>query len=203
MTNNNSSININYNDSKKEKKEREPVVRKDSIARNNKSFGNKLLGLLISDDMKNLKERLVKDLIIPRIQNAILDAGEMIFFGKLRRNSDSNQNSSYQSSASYTQYGRYYRNEDDRREPSSPNPVNYENIVLKYRDDAERVVSSMRNVIRNEGSVTIADLYQFLRMKGVSSYVDEFWGWTDPGNIGIKKVYDGYLIDVAKAQYLG
>lgn len=189
-----------------------PVVKKDSLVRTKKSLGRKFKEAFISDDVKDVKSYLFFDVVVPTVKDAILDAWEMIFFGSPsgRRGS---RNRRYDRDRDYRSYDQYYksseyggrrrerdRDRDDDRRYRGDDKVDYRDIVLRDRMDAEEVVRKLRDRIEEYDQATVADLYDLIDIS--SSYVDNNWGWDRQEDIGIRRVREGYLIDVAEAKYL-
>lgn len=183
-----------------------PIINKDDVVVGKKSLGTKLKEAFISEEAKDVKSYIFMDVVIPTIKNTILDIIEMAFFGNVK-----NRRRSRDSYSSYDRvsYSSYYKSDRDRRRdiyderPSRPfrdEKLDYKNIVLRNRRDAEEVVSEMIKRIEEYNQASIADLFDLIDVS--SSYVDNNWGWTDPRDIGIRRVSSGYLIDVADARYL-
>lgn len=183
-----------------------PVVKKDGVVSTKKSLGQKFVDAFISDDAKDVKSYIMLDVIIPTIKNTILDVIEMIFFGNMNYR---DSHSSRLSSRDRVSYSSVYKSEYNGRRSSSRREepeyqenvkVDYRNIILRERRDAENVVNSMRERIAVYRQASIADLFDLIDV--TSNYVDNNWGWTDERDIGIRRVSNGYLIDVREAEYL-
>lgn len=75
-------------------------------------------------------------------------------------------------------------------------------LIYETRADAEKVLNGMSEIIDNYGLVTVADLYDISGLPG-AYYTDSSIGWK--GSIKeatIKKVRDGYVIDLPKPEVL-
>ena len=86
-------------------------------------------------------------------------------------------------------------------EKSYINDRKYE-LVYETRADAEKVLNGMSEIIDEYGFVTVADLYDISGLSG-AYYTDSIIGWK--GSIKestIKKVRDGYVIDLPKPEVL-
>lgn len=187
----------------KEKPKLAPVVDKASIVRTKKTFGQKFKEAFISDDTKDVKTYIWKDVVIPTIKNTILDVGEMVLFGGSTRRSYRDRDRDRVSYSSYykSEYNR--RRDRDRRDDDryvEDEKVDYRNIVLINFAKAEKVVKGLRERIEEYDQATVADLFDLIEVS--SNYMDNNWGWTDPMDIGIRRVSSGYLIDVAEAKHL-
>lgn len=191
--------------SKNDREKIDPVVKKEDVIVGKKSLGRKLKETFISEDSKDVKSYVFLDVIVPTIKNTILDILEMVFFGGTTRRGYS------RSYADRVSYSSYYKSEyngrrstlnrdSDRSLRRSDDKIDYRNIILKNRRDAEEVVNELIRRIDEYKQATIADLFDLIDV--TSSYVDNNWGWTDPRDIGIRRVSAGYLIDVSEARYL-
>ncbi len=189
------------------KEKLQAVVKKDSIVTTKKPLGQKFKEAFISEDTSDVKSYIFLDVIIPTIKNTILDVGEMILFGGT--SGRSRRGGYYSEDRDRVSYRAYYKS--DGRRPSrrsrreeeryeKDDKVDYRNIVLRNRMDAEEVVNELRRRIDQYNQATIADLFDLIDIS--SNYVDNNWGWSNPNEIGIRRVSSGYLIDVAEAKYL-
>lgn len=193
-----------------------PVVKSENIVTLKKPWYQRATELFIGDDPDSLGSYIVHEIVVPSIQNTILDVLESTFLGMSRRDRRYDSGRGYDYSYPYRSTSSsprapigglrrndYGRDRDrDRRDDYRPtnNKVDYKSIRLRYRADAEEVVTRMRELMDLYNQVTVADLLKLVGQP--SSYTDNNWGWTDPRDIGIRRVSDGYLIDVAEAQYL-
>lgn len=196
-----------------QKSELAPVVDKDQVIVSKKSLGAKFADAFISDAAKDVKGYIIEDVIIPGVKDTIINCLEMIFFGgttgrsRTRGRSYGSENSNYRAfyQSDYDSYGappkRRDRHDRRYRDDSYSDRIDYRNIVVRDRGSAEEIVSKLRGRIEKYNEATKADLFELIDTP--SSYQDNNWGWTDPRDIGIRRVTSGYLIDVADAEYLG
>lgn len=191
---------------KDEKKVNKPklqsVIKKNDVVSTNKSLGKKFAETFIADDVKDVKNYILLDVIIPGIKNTILDGLSMIFFKEpYRGGSKYDRGEHYSYSARYKYKGSSSRRERDRdRDEYVEDKVDYRNIVLKDRNAAMEVVDKLRKRIKDYDSASIADLFDLIDISG--KYTDNNWGWTNAEDIGLRRVSNGYLIDVAEADLL-
>ena len=202
-------INTGGNDSKKD--ELVPVVNKDQVTVGKKSLSSKFADAFISDSAKDVKDYILMDVIVPGIKDTIINCLEMIFFGGTSNRSRSARvsrigydNTSYRAfyQSDYDSYGAPRRRErrDRYRDDGYSDRIDYQNIIVRDRGSAEEIVTKLRGRIEKYGEATKSDLYELIDIP--SRHVDNNWGWTDPRDIGIRRVSSGYLIDVAEAVYL-
>jgi hypothetical protein len=191
-----------------------PVVDKEQVIVQKKSLGSKFADAFISDAAKDVKSYILEDVIIPGVKDTIINCLEMIFFGgtssrrsaRVSRLNDSNSNYRAFYQSEYDSYGAPPRRRERSgrrypREDSYGDRIDYRNIIVRDRGAAEEIVSTLRGRIEKYGEATKADLFELIDTP--SSYQDNNWGWSNPRDIGIRRVSSGYLIDVADAEFLG
>lgn len=197
-------------DQNEKKSERlKPVVNRDKIVSTKKGILQKFTDQIFDRDAGDIKTWLVKDVLIPTIQDTILDMIQMMFFGEVdSRRYDSRDRR--RDRGGRRDYGSYYRGEsyggrsskrsrrDDRYDRDDK--IDCRNIILRSRRDAEDVIDEMRKRIHDEGSISVAELFDLIDLP--SEYTDNNWGWDREKDIGIKRVSSGFLIDVTEPRYL-
>lgn len=180
-----------------EKKKVEKVIT--GSAKTKKNELRKLTDVFISEDVKNVKEYVFMDVLIPAIKKAIVDivtdGVNMIFYGGNAHRGGSG------SSASKISYNRYYDRKDERRPNDSHRTLSgysYDDVTLESRAEAEEVLTRMSELIDTYGEVSVADLYDLV---GVTcEYTDNRYGWTSVSSAKVVRTRDGrYLIDLPKA----
>lgn len=186
-----------------EKKKLEPVVKKDGIVSTKKSVSKRLAENFIKEDVKDIKNYILMDVIIPGIKNVVLDMLSMAFFGETRSRDRSRRDDRgyYSYSSKYRSSSSNSSSRDRDRRYDRDDKADYRNIILRERDDAEEIINQLCYRIRETGKATVGDLFDLLDIAG--RYVDNDWGWTSERDIGIRRVSSGYLIDVAEARYVG
>lgn len=187
------------------------VISNNSLASRRGSLFDEFKDSLISKDRIDLGSYLVRDVIVPTIQNTILDYLSMKFFGTsqmVRPRANYGKTLFDYGRQAFNYGGQYQNNYNYGRSTGYPNAqqnntrnsVDYRNIVLLTPDDAKAVVDNLRGRIYRFNEATVSDLYDAIGV--TASYVDDDWGWTNANDIGIKRVPEGWLIDVAEARYL-
>jgi hypothetical protein len=178
-----------------EKKRVEKVIKGNAITRKNEM--RRLTDVFISEDVKNVKEYLIMDVLVPTIKKTIVDVvtdSVSMIFGMSPRRGDSKSGK--------ISYDRFYnRNDGDRNAASSNrtrNGYSYDDIALESRQEAEEVLTRMDELVDTYGEVTVADLYDLV---GVTcEFTDNNYGWTNIRNAKVVRLRDGkYMIDLPKA----
>lgn len=188
-----------------EERHLDPVIKNGRVVSTKPSIGKRIKTLFIAEDIGDVRSWLIYDVGIPFIKDTVLDLMETAFFGGStrrtrggRRRYSSDTRTDY--SASYKSQGSRRRERDDRDDDRRNRTADYRDIVLSDRYDAQNVVESLHDRIARYGNASVADLLELVDQ--TSKYTDTRWGWTEPSQIGIKRVSNGYLIDVDRAEPL-
>lgn len=193
---------------KKEAPKATPVVSKSAVVSTKKPLTQKFKDAFIAEDVADIKSWFVEDILIPGAKNTVLDMLSMMFFGNRSSGRNTSYNFSRRGSQSYggASYASYYNSQRGSERPANPtrsyhnSKIDYRDIVLERRDDAQKVVDEMRFRIGEYGQVSIAEMLDFMEI--TSNFNDNNWGWTRPNDIGIRRLNNGWLIDVAEAEPL-
>ena len=178
-----------------ERKKQKVVSGRASIKKNNT---RKLIGTFISEDAGNVKDYVIKDVLIPAISNTILDiitnSANMIFGGR-----DSGRKRSSGSRVSYRSYYDDRRNDryDRDRRYDEPARFDYDDILFDTRGDAVMVRDHMLDTVEQYGLVRVDDMYDFAGL--TAPYTANRYGWMGLRNIDIVRVRDGYILKLPKA----
>ena len=174
-----------------------------------KGVGEKMADSFLSEDVRNVKNYIIWDVIIPGIKNAIADVVvggiEMALFGSSKsRRSSGYSNRGGETHVSYRNYYRddyrdNYSSRVDMRNRSSRNSCN--DIVLDDRGAVEEVIMSMEELVHKYGEATVSDLYSLVGIS--SSFQDNKWGWRDTRDFGYMRSGRGYRLEFNPPIFLG
>lgn len=194
----------NSNRSKEEAKTEERRIEKivtGSVKEKKKSELNKLADVFIADDVKNVKNYMLMDVIVPAIKKVIVDIVSdgihMIFYGGAKRS----DNRSRFDKVSYVDYSKgSSRYSDNRysapRETTTMVNFNSDQFVFETRADAEEVLAQMDGIVGRYGVVRVLDLYDALGK--TCDHTANRYGWTSTRNAQIMRVSDGYVIKMPR-----
>ena len=161
----------------------------------------RIRGMFIAEDIGDVKGWLLDDVFVPFLKDTALDLMALYFYGSTSRRG--RRNSRGGDVYIRNDYSDKYVPKNSRRRDRDNSPklqdggTDYRNIVLTDREDARNVVESLYDRIDRYQNASVADL--LCEVGITSNYAQTRWGWTDKSQIGIKRVSDGYLIDVDKA----
>lgn len=162
---------------------------------------------LVQGDAESAKKYVVYDVLIPGARSLIYDmltkGLQMIVYGSVKNTSRSNSNRTYVS------YGNFYqrsessiRDRDDRRpvQNNKAKECNFGDIIFETKSEAEDVLSAMDDLVKDYGSVSIAELCEMTRLP--SQFTDNNYGWTDMRQAKVIAARDGFMIELPKPEYL-
>lgn len=70
------------------------------------------------------------------------------------------------------------------------------NIILPTRELAKKVLDGMLDLINGPGKVSVSDYYQLAGISG--RYSDEKYGWFDLTKVEVRRVREGYSLDLPR-----
>ena len=192
----------NSNKAKEERKETIQPVVKANVRRKKKSGLKKVANILLAEDIEDAKARLIGDVVIPAIRQAIHDifdrGSDLMFFGQDSKNGKPR--------ASRVSYKDYYDSDKKtlERYKTPPKTLEYNDVIFDSRSEAEEVLFKMDELIEVYGSASVADFYEFAGITG--DYPANSYGWTDIRSAHIDRVRDngeyGYTIVFPRARPL-
>lgn len=184
------------------KKKHLEQVTKGNVATREKSAGSKFLDKYFEEDVQVIKKRMWTDIVWPSIQNTLLSICEMVI---LQGSTSPRARSGRTTFVDYNGYSRRVdrdRDRDDRRERRSSEPISrrsndLDEFIFQDRLDAERVLDELVNVIYEYQETTVADL---MELAGTTSmnFTDNKWGWRDLSSARVRRIRDGYLLELPK-----
>lgn len=187
------------------KHETKTIVSNDAIVDRKKSRGKKMMKSVFNKDIEDIRDYLIYDVAIPAIKGVGMNTLSMIFYGEPLYDNIFGEGAKKKKTYDRASYHKYYkgsssRSKRNRRREEDDDDVDYQEIVLKKREDAEKIVDEMRYRISEEGSVSIAEFLDMINIPGNRS--DNDYGWDRERDIGVKKVRDGWLVDVSEAKWI-
>lgn len=150
---------------------------------------SKFLDSFIAEDVKDVKDYLIGDVLVPTIKSTIAEmvsnGVDMYLFGEVRHGRKKSQR------GNRTPYRDYYDRRDDRRRESRRGAAyDFESVIVESRGEAELVLDRMDEIIDNYDSVSITDLYDLVGYDG-GKYTDSKYGWTSLRGVDIARLRDG------------
>lgn len=185
-------------------------VTQGEVVRRKKPLGKRFAETFGAGDARGVWAYVMMDVLIPAAKDMVADAVsqgfERMLFGEVR----STSRRIGHKPGGYTPYNRYSSPSHSRRdtydEPRrelsrrSRATHDFDEIILQTRVEAEEVIDRLFDLVSRYEVATVADLYELLGISG--SYTDDRWGWSDIRGADIRRVRNGYLLDLPKPEPL-
>lgn len=185
-----------------DKKKLERVTTSDPVKVKKKSLGKRIAETFTGDDMQSVGQYLLFEVFIPAAKNLIVEATEQgiqrMLYGDTRPRSSGHRPgyTSYNNIRSSSARTSTIRQEPRTMSRSAQATHNFDEIVLESRAEAETVLERLIDTIDTFDVATVSDLYDLVGISG--SFVDSQWGWTDLRDASLRRVRDGYLLNLPK-----
>lgn len=178
-------------------KKKGKIIKGKTVARK-KSLGRRLSETFLGDTLSNVISYAMYEVLIPAAKSTVSDmvsgGVERLLFGSNNRDSRSRRDKG----RSFTSYSSYYKQDNKRERDTSRNRARHDmdDIILETRGEAEEVLSQLVDMIEDYGMVTVADFYDLVGITG--NFTDNKYGWENLSRADIRRVRDGYLIDLPR-----
>jgi hypothetical protein len=165
-----------------------------------KGLGTKIKETFTGDDMHSVIQYVVLEVGVPAVKTLLSDVvsqgiERLLFGGAAPRGSRRSGYTSYNKmSQSGTTSGRPQMSARARASHD------FREIVLPDRGEAEMTLDNLQAQIDEYGMATVEDLYSLVGITG--NFQDSQWGWTDMRGSGVKRVREGYLLELPRTTSL-
>jgi hypothetical protein len=195
----------------KDEKKIETVV-VGEVSSRKKGMLRRFKDLFIGGDSKTVLHYMLMDVLVPQAKDMITEAMSQGFekliygdnrptrrYGPHRPPGAGPMNYTRYATRGNNPIGRTLR-EDRPSATAQPRTSSIEDILLQTRVEAETVLERLYDLLREYDTVSVSDLYSLIGW--TSSYVDQNWGWTSLGGSTVRRVRDGYVLDLPRPQAL-
>lgn len=185
-----------------------PVTSAEAVRRK-RGLGRQFKDTFVGGDARTALHYMVGEVIIPAIQETLIDAFqggvERLIRGESSRHRRVNSGSS---GLGHVAYNRYTQPSTTRT--SSPRTLSrhsrarheFDELIIPSRQEAEEVIDRMFDLLSRYGEVSVADLYELTGIQ--SSHTDMKWGWTElRGAKAMRLRQGGFLLDLPEPEPLG
>lgn len=186
--------------------ERKPVekVVKGGVKKQKQSGFKNVVGAIVSEEARGIKEHVIYSIIIPVIQDTVSqivkDSIDIIFKGETKGNRGYGYGGGGRS-ASKVSYGAYYDEKRDGRRDMNRHDrrYSYDDLTFEYREDAENVLDRMYEILEEYGVVRVSDLFDVSDVTG-NGPTDQNYGWTSLRNSCVERTrHNEYIIRLPRA----
>lgn len=193
-----------------EEKVIEPVAIEGAVVRRKKPLGRRFTELFFSGETpKSVLGYVASTVLIPAAKEMIRDAGgealDRMLWGGRNGEDRSYSRRSRGGSSPYISYGSASSRREDPRERPGPSRRaramhDFDEIVIPTRAEANEVIERMYDLLNRYEQVSVAEFYRLTH--NTPDYTDENWGWKDLRGVEPRKVRDGYVVDLPRAEHL-
>lgn len=175
-------------------------VTTNEVVQRRKPLGRKIIENFTGDDVQSVGSYILMEVLLPAAKTMISDAAsqgvERLLFGDSRPRSGNTR-----IGGGYTSYNRMYGGSSRRDEPrtisrSARANHDFGEVILQTRGEAENVLDRLQDLVDQYDVATVSDLYELVGITG--SFTDDKWGWTDLRGASVRRVRDGYLVELPR-----
>lgn len=178
------------------------------VTRRKKPLGKRVKEMFLADGEVSVADYVFGEVLIPALKDMMTDAVsqgfERMVYGESRSNNRRTRPTtgafgSSPNQVNYTRYSSSNQRKDERptnrRQRGSHE---FDEIILGSRAEAQDVIGSLRDIIDKYDTVSVQDLYE---MVGVDfHHTDSKWGWTNLDDAIVRRISNGYLLDLPKTE---
>jgi hypothetical protein len=184
-----------------------PRVVEGNVTRRKKPLRKRVREMFLVDDEGSVMDFVLGEVLVPALKDMMTDAVsqgfERMIYGEsrssVRRNRSGSGAFGTPARVAYNQYSSGQRRDDrpsmSRRARASHD---FDQIILPSRGEAIKVIDSLNDMIRKYETVSVKEFYEMIGEE--FHYTDEKFGWTDLRDAGVRRVSNGYLLDLPKAE---
>lgn len=190
---------------KPEKKVESVVTNK--VETRKKPLLKRFANIFIGGDSRSVLHYVMMDVLVPQAKDMITEAAsqgfERLIYGESRPSNRYRGGSRTGSGpVPYNRYAVRGNNPIGRSADSDRRPVvgartqHVDEILLATRVEGDLVLERMYDLLNEYETVSVADLNSLVDRS--STYVDQKWGWTDLQGSVVRRVRDGYILDLPR-----
>lgn len=175
----------------------------------NKSLWKKVYETFAVNNIKDAKDYIVSDVIIPGFFDLLYDGATRglarLIYGesgaaKAKRRSVGNNQTDYTTRIKRLSDGEPFRNNRDLRNVDDRVVAiyDYNEIELETRAQAEQLLDDMCEYLDSHDTISVAKMYEFARYKG-GEVTDNDWGWSNLAGADIVRSGKGWTLVLPRA----
>lgn len=171
-----------------------------------KTLSNKINDDLELEDNREVGNYLWKDVIIPFFKDFIVEIIEGGVEKKMYGTTSSRRGGrrGRNESTSYSSYYKSDRPNRNRNNDSDRNEVrDYKDLLFYERSDAEEILTTLCDLIEQYGEASIGDLYDAAGITQDDNFAkNNGYGWKNLSSATVRRVKEGYILDLPRPRYL-
>jgi hypothetical protein len=185
------------------------------VVRRKKTLGTRIREMFTGSDADSVKEYIIQDVLVPALKDMISDATsggiDRILYkdshrhARRSRRGDFGRDSHTAYNKAFSSGPRQSRYDDPRDRPRPQHSARrrsneLEEVILATRAEAEEVLDRMYALLERYDATSVSDLNELLGLTG--QYTDDKWGWLDLRGSGVRRIREGYLLELPEPQPL-
>jgi hypothetical protein len=189
-----------------QEKKVESVVTND-VEKRKKSLLKRFVNIFIGGDSRSVVHYVVMEVLVPQAKDMMTEAASQGFERLIYGDSRPNRRGGLagRPPGGGTPYNRYAvrgnnpigrTTSEDHRRTAQPRSQNVDDILLATRVEAETVLDRLYDLLKEYECASVSDLYSLVGLS--SSYTDQKWGWTDLHGSNVRRVREGYILELPK-----
>lgn len=171
----------------------------------NKSLWRKIGETFATGNLKDAKNYVISDVIVPSILDMIYDgitrgASKLIYGDNAPKRDKSRR------FGSGINYNSYSRSDNDsvitikrRKESPVSDIYDYNELELESNADAKDLLDSMYEFLEEHDVISVGDMYAMARYEG-GDYTDHNWGWDDLRGSAIVRGDHGWILKLPRVK---
>jgi hypothetical protein len=194
-------------DEPSEKRESLRVVSDNTkVIRAKKPVGRRMKDMFISAEPGAVRDHIIQRVLVPALRDMFADAFNesvnRMFYGDKNAPSRRTSRPTFGGGGptNYTKFTSSRSSDTRPPHPTSRQSTTFDEVILPDRNEANDVLESMGNVIDEHGCVSVADFYEMLGER--PNHVDAKYGWFDLRNARVRRVNNGYLLELPRPEPL-
>ena len=158
----------------------------------------------MAEDANSIGSFIVRDIVVPTIRDTIYDiitgGLSMAMYGSTKARSKNRPSGTL--GGSYVSYGSYSSSNPTKAQQPARNTdrINVDDLIFGMADEAHQVIDAMCDRLERYGTVTVQDLYDLIGVSAPRTAM--YWGWTDLSEARVRKIREGWLIELPRSQPL-
>lgn len=180
------------------------------VSKSGKSLWKKLLDTFTAGNIKEAKNYVVTDVIVPGFLDILYDgitrgAGKLIYGDKgapRERSKHGIRNIDYSSGIKRLSDGEVIRNQVRKRESAITGIYDYNEVELETKADASKLLDSMLDFLDYHDIISVADMYSMAGADSIIEATDNYWGWDTLAGTEITRSGDKWCLTLPRVKNL-
>ena len=165
-----------------------------------KGLGRKVIETFAVSDAREVRDYVFLDVVIPAVKTLLLSAisegsQHWLWGSTVRRPTQP-----YRTTGPIVNYGttKIGNGAPSRQAMSTRGRQTHDfnELLIDSRSDAEMALDTMRELIDLYGQVSVREMYESVGV--TSDYTDDKWGWKSLDTAAVRRVANGYILDLPR-----